>query len=255
MPGDWIKLRTDLHSDPAVIRLGAILGLDTFAVVGRLAAVWVWADTHADRHGRVTLVSRSCLDSVTQCVGFGDALEAVGWLSSDPGEGVGITFPRFDRHMGGGAKARAQAAKRKQKQREKVSRPGHARVTLVSRLARDTSVTRVEKSREEKSKEEIPPSIPPELDTEEFRRAWGEWKADRAARRIKPYTARGEAAQLKALAAVGPAVAVEAIALSVRSGWQGLFPEKVKRAAPLPPPGRVMTMSDLVAKHTERPAA
>ncbi len=153
MAGDWIKLRTDLQTDPAVIRLVSVLKLDTFGVIGRLAAVWVWADTHADRHGRVTLVSRSCLDSLTSCEGFGAALESVGWLKSEAEEGAGITFPRFERHMGKGAKQRAQAANRKRKQRsgggEKASRSGHVDVTKVSRTKRDKSVTREEKRREE----------------------------------------------------------------------------------------------------------
>lgn len=158
MAGLWIKMRTDIQTDPAVIRLGAVLGLDPFAVIGRLAAVWMWADTHADRHGHVTLVSRECLDSITLCAGFGAALESVGWLESAPAEGGGITFPRFDRHMGEGAKARALAAKRKKKQREKDAAERHARVPKASRAERDISVTREEESREEKSNTEEPPS-------------------------------------------------------------------------------------------------
>ena len=67
--------------------------------------------------------------------------------------------------------------------------------------------------------------IPPELDTEDFRRAWGEWKAERAAKR-KNYTPRGEREQLRKLAAFGPAAAVAAIRDSIAQGWQGLFPEK-----------------------------
>lgn len=244
MAGDWIKLRTDLQSDPAVMRLSAVLKLDAFAVIGRLAAVWVWADTHADRHGNVTLVSRDCLDSITQCPGFGAALEDVGWLKSNGGEGGGITFPRFERHMGEGAKARAQAAKRKRNQRERESRSSHGDVTKKSRTDRDDSVTRGEERREEKKEEERPPlppakpggidgedsaAIPAELDTEEFRAAWGQWKTERAAKRIKPYTSRGEREQFRKLAPFGPVVAVAAIRESVAQGWQGLFPERVKR--------------------------
>ncbi|AMV30088.1 hypothetical protein VT84_37185 [Gemmata sp. SH-PL17] len=162
MAGGWIKLRTDLQSDPAVIRLASLLKLDTFGVIGRLTTVWVWADTHADRHGHVTLVSRSCLDSIALCDGFGAALESVGWLKSSPEEGGGITFPRFDRHMGEGAKQRAQAANRKQKQRSGESRSGHADVPKMSRTQRDTSVTREEKKREEKKTNKDTPLPPAE---------------------------------------------------------------------------------------------
>lgn len=156
MTGSWIKFRTDLATDPAVIRIGAILGLDTFAVMGRLATVWVWADTHADRHGTVTLVTRDCLDSLTQCAGFGAAMESVGWLESRSGEGAGIIFPRFDRHMGEGAKARAQAAKRKRRQRSREYSNCHDMVTLESQ----NSVTREEESREEKKEDKDTPQPP-----------------------------------------------------------------------------------------------
>lgn len=156
MAGDWIKLRKDLISDPAVIRLGIILDLEPFAVVGRLAAVWAWADTHSDCHGRVTLVSRACLDSVAQRAGFGDALVSVGWLADIGADGAGIQFPRFDRHMGQGAKARACASNRKRNQRlreaeplrtngETASRSRHGRVTKHC----DATVTREEKRRED----------------------------------------------------------------------------------------------------------
>ena len=162
MAGDWIKFRTDLHTDPAVIRLGEVLNanladevrLDSFSIVGRLAAVWVWAATHADSTGRVALVSRSCVDGVAQWPGFGAAMESVGWLATSP-DADGISFPKFERHMGEGAKARALAAERKRKQRKKEARTrhagqsptGHARVTPKSQ----DSVTREEKRREEES--------------------------------------------------------------------------------------------------------
>jgi len=93
-----------------------------------------------------------------------------------------------------------------------------------------------EQEQEKEQKQEVPAAaqtlplvtIPPELDTEEFRAAWGEWKADRAERGIKAYTPRGETAKLKELAPYGPAVAVAAIRTSIGNQWQGLFPEKVK---------------------------
>jgi hypothetical protein len=72
-------------------------------------------------------------------------------------------------------------------------------------------------------------AIPPELDTPEFRIAWGTWKAQRAAKRLKPYTPVGEAGQFKALAVIGPAAAVECIEDSIRNEYQGLFPKKFAR--------------------------
>lgn len=221
MAGNWIKLRTDLHGDPSVIRLGQILQLDTFAVVGRLAAVWVWADSHANRHGVVTLVSRSCLDSVTQCAGFGDALQEVGWLKTLD-QDAGIMFPNFDRHMGEGAKQRINALLRQQKRRATLSRSCHAHVTKTSRQKRDKSVT-TEQRREEKSRDKTP--LPPTLDTPRFRDAFQAWKDHRAAKK-KPATQQAEAMALKKLEAMGEARAVAAIEHSVANGWDGIFEPK-----------------------------
>lgn len=169
MAGDWIKLRKDLFTDPSVFKLAAILKIDIPGAVGRVAMAWAWADSHATCHGNVTLVSRSCLDAVTGTAGFGDALAAVGWLEDLDGEDGGIRFPKFDRHMGEGAKQRAQAANRKQAQRLRNAgaesphpqngEPGHAHVTLMSRSARDGCVTREEKRREEKKEEELPSEV------------------------------------------------------------------------------------------------
>lgn len=70
--------------------------------------------------------------------------------------------------------------------------------------------------------------IPAPLDTPAFRKAWAEWKANRSANRVKPYKPRGEQTQLNHLATFGPSVAIAAIEQSIRQGWQGLFPERVK---------------------------
>jgi hypothetical protein len=80
-------------------------------------------------------------------------------------------------------------------------------------------------------------AIPPELSTEEFRIAWGEWKAERVAKRHKPYTPKGEREQLRKLAVFGPEVAIAAIRESIAQGWQGVFPEKVKQHGQQARPG------------------
>ena len=279
MAGEWIKFRTDLATDPAVIRLGVVLGLDTFAVLGRLAAVWVWADTHADRHGHVTLVSRECLDSITQCADFGAALVSVGWLESSAAECGGVTFPKFERHMGKGAKERAQASKRKKSQRERESLFRHAPVPKVSRTLRDESVTREEKRREEKKEEDKTPQPPAEpggsasepepktaserkpkpgaasvpvpaaLDTSEFRAVWADWLADRRDRR-KPVTERAAQQQLANLAAVGPVAAAACVRASIANGWAGLFLEKAetRSAVPFRAHGGKRTTDDVIAE-------
>lgn len=143
MAGDWIKMRNDLAEDPAVIGIAARLGMDEFAVVGRLHHLWGWADRQS-RDGHAANVTSAWLDRYVQCDGFASAMATVGWLVI--GED-GITIPKFDRHNGKSAKTRALATGRKQKQREKVT----PEVTPMSRSERDESVTREEKRREELS--------------------------------------------------------------------------------------------------------
>ncbi len=161
MAGDWIKLRTNLHADPAVIRIGAVLGLDSFAVVGRLAAVWAWADAHTE-DGSVTGITQAWIDTLTQCSGFGAAMVAVGWLKCD---GNLVMFPHFDRHMGENAKKRATESVRKRTYRNKaVSRKRPKVVPQVvpqmSQTCPTENGTREEKRREEKKEESSGASAP-----------------------------------------------------------------------------------------------
>ena len=46
MAGDWIKVKTDLATDPAVIRTAATLGLTEDVVVGKLCRLWSWANKY-----------------------------------------------------------------------------------------------------------------------------------------------------------------------------------------------------------------
>ncbi len=73
---------------------------------------------------------------------------------------------------------------------------------------------------------EPPPEIPPTLDTSEFRHAWEEWLTARRSR-SKPVSPVGAKQQLADLARYGPRVAVEAIRMSIRNDWIGLFPERI----------------------------
>lgn len=155
MAGDWIKMRADLAEDPAVIAIGAKLGMDEFAVVGRLQCLWAWADGQS-RDGHASGVTQQWIDRKVQRDGFAQAMCDVGWLSVD---NSGITIPNFDHHNGDTAKTRALGTKRKQKARS--SSAGHA---LVHEYVRDTSRNERDKSetREEKRREDIetPPNPP-----------------------------------------------------------------------------------------------
>lgn len=71
--------------------------------------------------------------------------------------------------------------------------------------------------------------LPAALDGPGFREAWSDWKNYRRKKR-KPVTEIAEREQLKDLARYGHEIAIEAIRTSIRSDWQGLFPEKIKNA-------------------------
>lgn len=141
MAGDWIKMRIDLAEDPAVIGMAEALGLDEFAVVGRLHGLWGWADSQS-RDGHARGVTEKWIDRKVQRDGFAAAMVAAGWLLLKDG---GIEFPNFDRHNGETAKQRGLATNRKKKSREKVTQ----NVTDESRKERDETATREEKRREE----------------------------------------------------------------------------------------------------------
>jgi len=140
MAGDWIKMRCNLDTDPAVFQIAAQLGLDELSVVGRLWKVWAWADQHvSDCHA--TGVTDVTLDRISTTPGFAAAMRRVGWIT---GESDSPTLPRFDRHNGQSAKTRALAT-------ERQSRKRHANVTPESRPERD-------QRREEKSNTPIVPA-------------------------------------------------------------------------------------------------
>ena len=108
MAGDWIKMRCNLDTDPAVFQMAAALGMDELAVVGRLWKVWTWADQHVTDCHAIS-VTCSVLDRITTTPGFAEAMRKVGWLE---GRDCALSFPRFDRHNGQTAKNRALATNR-----------------------------------------------------------------------------------------------------------------------------------------------
>jgi hypothetical protein len=113
MAGDWIKMRCNLDTDPAVFQIAAALQMDELAVVGRLWKVWAWADQHCADCNAVS-VTRNVLDRITSTPGFADAMQKVGWLEGLDGA---LSFPHFDRHNGQTAKKRALTKNRVEKTR------------------------------------------------------------------------------------------------------------------------------------------
>ena len=146
MAGDWIKMETCLARKPEVASgLTAALGLDEFAVIGRLFALWAWADEQSV-DGNAVRVTEPFLDRLTNCPGFAVALRQVGWLAGRDGL---LEFPNFGRHNGQTAKSRALARDR-------------------AKRFRNADVTRAplpEKRREEKRRKNKDPPNPPDPKT------------------------------------------------------------------------------------------
>lgn len=108
MAGAWIKMRTDLVDDPAVIAIANATGLSEDTVVGKLHRLWSWADRHTV-DGNARSVTEKWIDRFLGVDGYANAMVGAGWLHND---GTNISFPKFDRHNSQSAKSRALTAKR-----------------------------------------------------------------------------------------------------------------------------------------------
>lgn len=162
----WLKVREDLHEDPAVLRIASQLDTRPEHVVGYCVRFWAWVSRNC-HGGSVTGVTLLSVERVLNLPGFCDMLRDVGWLEyDDSGAQPVITIPKYDRHLSDGAKERALATERKSKERKrKESGEGekmpdsaiahsHDSVTDMSRCERDKSVTRGEERRGDKRIEE-----------------------------------------------------------------------------------------------------
>ncbi len=176
MAGDWIKMRHDLHDDPAVIMLVQETScVDSDHVVGLLHKLWCWADRQT-QNGRASGVTYAWMDHYLGVESFCKTLEKAGWLRVT---GRDIIFPRFNRHMSKSAKKRALAAIRQARAR---SRKSHAT---------DVTKAQPEKRREEKSlSSTIDRSIERDIESIDWEeadaRAAEAWNAIRGDRRLSP---------------------------------------------------------------------
>lgn len=140
----WIKMRTNLSTDPRVLGLSHTLGVHRSQVIGGLFMLWAVADQHSE-DGNLPGYTAAVIDEMVGMPGFSQALAAPwpAWLTICAG---GVIIARFDEHNAASAKQRAQAAVR-------ASRSRHAEtVTGVQqgRHAASVTETRSEKRREEK---------------------------------------------------------------------------------------------------------
>jgi hypothetical protein len=153
MAGDWMKIELELPDKPEVHAIAGILNLDPDSVVGKLIRVWQWFDKHTV-DGNVKNVTCALLDRIANITGFADAMKKAGWLIVSDDQ---ITIPNFEKHNGKTAKDRAETAIRVAKHRQiKAASTGDG--------GNGNPVTKPlpEKRREEKNKNQILLSSPPE---------------------------------------------------------------------------------------------
>lgn len=223
MAGDWLKMRTRLAEEKAVMMICDMTGLDEFAVVGRLHAIWSWAGEHTT-NGDVRGVTLKTVDRVTRCEGFSAAMIATGWLEvittdarhdvsrdvtreelqtsslaisvfSPPEQQIlGVRFPGWKKYNSKAAKDRALAAVRQARKRAKshaANRDGKRDATVTSHAPRE------EKRREELSREEKT-STPNGVEQEDtaFARFWSAFPPGRKHAKAKARVAFEKAAKL-----------------------------------------------------------
>jgi hypothetical protein len=157
MAGEWIKVRTNLWTDPRVSQLCDLTDASKPAVVGALYWLWSSADEHT-QDGHMPGLSLKAIDRESGVPGMGAALLSIDWIADTPG---GITLTRFEEHNGASAKSRAQTAKRVAN--HKTNAVVTQSVTQLHEIANAVTVTsalpREEKRREEvKANTPIPPS-------------------------------------------------------------------------------------------------
>lgn len=114
MAGDWIKMTVGLRTDPTVGKIARMTKLDRLAVIGRLWALWAWADAHAIC-GHVRNASADDVDDLCKKKGFSAALVEVGWLEVVD---AGVNIPQHEKHNGESAKERAMKNARQAKWRQ-----------------------------------------------------------------------------------------------------------------------------------------
>jgi len=156
MAGDWIKMRNDLSTDPAVIALAAKLDIEEDTIVGKLHRLWAWADQHTE-DGNAHGVTETWIDRYLGVTGFAEGMHEVGWLNCTE---EGVEFPNFEVHNGKSAGRRALTARRVAKSKAK-SNAASVTAPLLTALPKE------EKRREEKSNNNTY--------TAQFLRFWDLW--------------------------------------------------------------------------------
>lgn len=135
----WIKMRTNLQTDPRVSRIALRLSISKATALGGLFMLWALADEHTE-DGEIRGMTGDLIDDYTGTPGLASALVDAGWLELLEDSALIVNFTE---HNGSSAKRRASDAKRAASYRGR--KPRHGPVTQV----RDLEQSRADKRREE----------------------------------------------------------------------------------------------------------
>lgn len=169
MAGEWIPVDIAIGQKPEILELCEIADVGVEVAVYRVFSLWAWFSLNsADGAARATpsRLARVCGGDAE----FWKAVESVGWLEFDEGEGT-ASIPGWEDRFSAGAKARASHAKNQRKYREKQQ--SDASVTVDSHKS-DTASSPEERRREEKKREEkrISSSSARDENWERLKAAW-----------------------------------------------------------------------------------
>lgn len=200
MAGEWVKMRVNLVAHPKVQKMAeamladerfrqwsaltiglvtqsdaeryAALRVTRYVTVTALLRFWGYAHEHV-KDEKVECASREVIEEIAGVPGFAGALEAVGWAVFTSSQGVDL--PGFSEHNTTIEERKTAAAERQKRYRER-------RKSDVTRdVTRDVTVT----EREEKRREDIPPT-PKGIGEGRFQAFWDCWpKTERKADRKK----------------------------------------------------------------------
>ena len=235
----WIKVRTNLGTDPHVVRIAYACRTHPVRIVGACVTLWSVADAHADVD-MLRNMSAQALDSMVDVPGFTAEMVSVGWIKEHEGA---LEIVNFSENNGPNSKRRYLEATRQQKSR--------ADRTHAVRMPYASTVTKI---REDKIRSNTEPPLPPSggtdrttptpsttpstpydpssatlpmpIDTPEFRAAWCRWWKYRRERKQRPYAASTIDLRLAEFVSVGSAVSVQMITESISQGWLGVFQPK-----------------------------
>jgi hypothetical protein len=198
----WIKYRTNLPTDPRVVRIAGILRKPVHHVVGALLAFWALGDEHTT-DGTLHGYTPEAVDDIIGVRGFSEALRSVNWMEVGPEY---VKIPDFDRHNGESAKRRAQTALRASRLRnaQSVTECAHERTDVTQQALQSAHL---EKEKEKSKKKDITP--------------------DAAAQHLPPASpGAGDDAPPESEKAKPPSVRWEPVA-----GWSGIDPGRLDRWA------------------------